>query len=91
MKKDNVFTSLLGEVPALTQDAEGLLKGGFAAFFGDDDIALCNNDSGCFNNTNCSGNTNCENNYYCSGNVNCYYLSSSPTRPGGPGTPTGKF
>ena len=91
MKKDNVFTSLLGEVPALTQDAEGLLKGGFAAFFGDDNIALCNNDSGCFNNTNCSGNTNCENNYYCSGNENCYYLSSSPTRPGGPGKPTGKF
>ena len=91
MKKDNVFTSLLGEVPALTQDAEGLLKGGFAAFFGDDDIALCNNDSGCFNNTNCSGNTNCENNYYCSGNENCYYLSSSPTRHGGPGKPTGKF
>ncbi len=87
MKKDNVFTSLLGEVPALTQDAEGLLKGGFAAFFGDDGIALCNNDSGCNDNTNCSGNTNCEHNYYCRGNENCYYLNNTPD----PGKPTGKF
>ena len=91
MKKDNEFTSLLGEVPTLTQDAEGLLKGGFATFFGDDGIALCNNNSRCLDNTNCIDNTNCEHNYYCCGNENCYGDSNTPTKPGGPGKPTGKF
>ena len=42
MNKNNELTSLLGEVPALTQNAEGQLRGGFTAFKGDDGIELYN-------------------------------------------------
>lgn len=64
MNKNNEFTSLLGEVPALTQDAEGQLRGGFAVLsLGDDDISE--------NNGVCTGNRICIGNKKCNGNGTC--------------------
>lgn len=77
MKKNN-FVSILGEVPALTQNAEGQLRGGFAVFTGDDGIALYNNGT-CSGNTNCDRNSTCVNNTNCYGDGNCHDQVNSPT------------
>lgn len=94
MNKNNEFTSLLGEVPALTQDAEGQLRGGFAVFGGNDGIATYNNDGFCDSNTGCYNNNTCNNNSYCSGNDVCSNQKNFPPQPGSNGGcpigPTGK-
>lgn len=98
MNKNNELTSLLGEVPALTQNAEGQLRGGFTAFKGDDGIAVQNNDTGCSSNEDChdngscSDNHNCHHNTNCSHDTDCSYQKNQPQKPGGGGPlgPTGK-
>lgn len=91
MEKNKEFTSLLGEVPALTHDAEGQLRGGFTVFSGNDGIELCNNDEYCDNNTGCDNNQICNNNTYCSGNGTCSDQKNFPPSSGGrPIGPTGR-
>lgn len=63
MKKIEL-TSLLGEVPALTQDAEGQLRGGFSVIATQDGITSMNNEI-CVNNNVCVGNKECYNNDKC--------------------------
>lgn len=66
MNKEKEFTSLLGEVPALTQDAEGQLKGGFAVVTLSDNARginkynkICEDNGTCIGNETCIGNGSC--------------------------------
>lgn len=63
MKKIEL-TSLLGEVTALTQDAEGQLRGGFSVIATQDGITSMDNGI-CENNGVCVGNKECYNNGRC--------------------------
>lgn len=66
MNKNKEFTSLLREIPILTQDAEGHLRGGFAVMaLGDDDVS--DNNGVCYNNKVCIGNMKCSGNGTCIG------------------------
>lgn len=88
MNKNNELASLLGEVPALTQNAEGQLRGGFTAFKGDDGIELYNSDGACASNFHCNKNDVCSNNKYCFDNGECYNQDNTPA--GGTTKPTGR-
>lgn len=65
MKNFNL-NSLMGELPALQESAEGKLKGGFASF----SVSMLSADDG--GNTECTGNENCSGNKVCSNNRRCY-------------------
>ena len=65
MKKADL-SSLLNEVSALTQDAEGLLKGGFSVIDTPIDTyalanGVCSNNGTCYGNVICKDNTVCYN------------------------------
>lgn len=82
MEKNKEFTSLLGEVPALTHDAEGQLRGGFAVLAPQIDARDTSRDNNiCSNNKICVGNDVCANNDTCTG-------SWKPGTEVNPGKPT---
>lgn len=86
--KTKIF-SLREELPALSENAEGELRGGFVAMrvFSANDSA--GGDGNCSNNIRCSGNGNCSNNVGCYGNGTCKNVNNSIcTAPSGSSTST---
>lgn len=84
------FSKLLGAVPPLSQEAEGMLRGGFASI---ESVALssvggnnlCGDNVDCSENRLCNSNTHCGTNEDCSRNVYCYKMrgcdSETNTKP----------
>ncbi|GEM_PF-7122500 len=71
MRRINDLNSLMGELSALQESAEGKLKGGFASF----NVSMFSSSDGsnteCLSNGNCSGNGTCKNNTNCFDNTKC--------------------
>lgn len=66
------LNSLMGELPALQESAEGKLKGGFASINAASWETPVTNDVVCSGNTNCTGNAICSDNTGCHSNTKCY-------------------
>lgn len=81
----NKFALLRLELPALEENKEGKLRGGFTMTrSGDSGVvanncgntqcngnSTCKNNGKCYNNSNCSGNIDCRNNPNCGDNTQC--------------------
>lgn len=78
IKTKNLLASLSLEIPALEENQEGQLRGGFGAF-GIVPTGNANSNNNCNCNCSCYGNGNCNCNCSCTTNSNCNSCTTTPT------------
>lgn len=82
MKKKQLLVALKDRIGSLSAEADGQLRGGFAAVDGDSrsvnmndnfcsENEACNDNTQCYRNKSCNNNTTCDNNTKCYGNHSC--------------------
>ena len=84
MKQNNKLFSICEEIPSLSFDVEGKLKGGFVVLETSDEGLDDETNMSCFNNNSCTRNEYCEHNGVCYNNFKC---NNSGINPGNRPTP----